>query len=504
MTANLRRLVPAVVVLVALAVVGVAAAFIKGPASGHASGTTAASDTTVLRQVPVTSAVRACPPGTTTSEDRVTLFAAPASAPAPASASASAPASARAGGSAFLSALPQGGGKATVSTLASQTAASTLSLLPVTATNDASKRQASAIDATGAMAQGVEAELADSSGLGAVRCGEPGSTIWFAGPGQSSGAGQIELYLMNVDSLAATVNVDVITDAGAVQSSNNAGITVPPHGLVTQSLTTEANGASVAAIEVRTSTGRVAADVSEGPSHGAGSWVPSAAPPSTSLVIPGVPPSGSSASLFLVVPGSGDARVKVTAITPQGRIQPFGSQSIDLPGQSASDVQLTATGGSAAALAITANVPVTAAVLVPSGSGSLGTFTAATAPISEQAVIAGNSTSGGATAQVVLSAPAAAARVSLTEVAEGGPAGTAQDVTVPAGRSVVVSVKAPRGARHDAPFTVVITPLAGSGQVYAARIETQDQNTVSILPARSALTSVGLPPVRQSYSAVSP
>lgn len=497
MIAALRKLVPAAVVLVALAVVGVAAAFLKAPATRPAATAGAGADAKVLKQVPISSAVRACPPGTDTGENRVALFAAPT------------PASG--GGSATLSALPQAGGntpadggRPAVSMPAGQSVVSTPSLLSVSATDNLKKRQASAVNATGVMAQGVEAEVADGSGLGVVRCGTPGSTMWFAGPGQSSGAGQIELYLMNVDSLAAMVDVAVITDAGAVQSSNDTGIAVPPHGLVAESLSAQANGASVAAIEVRTSAGRVAAAVSEGPSHGTESWLPAAAPPATSLVIPGVPPSGSSASLFLVVPGSADARVKVTAITTQGRIQPFGSQSIDLPGQSASDVQLTATGGSAAALVISCNVPVTAAVLVPSGSGSLGTFTAATAPISEQAIFAGNSASGGDTAQVVLSAPATAASLSLTEIAQGGPASPAQDVTVPAGRSVVVSVKDPKGAKHGAPFTVVITPRAGSGPLYAARIETQNQNTVSILPAQSALTSVGLPPVRQSYSAISP
>ena len=150
-----------------------------------------------------------------------------------------------------------------------------------------------------------------------------------------------------------------------------------------------ASGSSVVAIEVHTSIGRVAADVSEGASHGgAASWLPSAAAPSTQLVIPGVPPSGSAAGLFLAVPGTSSAKVNVLAITPRGQYRPFGSQSVDLPGESASYAALTPLGGTAAALEITSNVPVVAGVLVP-GSGA-GAFTAATGPISEQAVVAGN------------------------------------------------------------------------------------------------------------------
>jgi hypothetical protein len=152
-------------------------------------------------------------------------------------------------------------------------------------------------------------------------------------------------------------------------------------------------------------------------------------------------------------------------------------------------------------------VPVTAAVLVP-GSGA-GAFTAATAPISEQAVVAGNTTGSGLAASVALSAPAAAAQVRLTEIAQASSGGarltSSQVVSVKAGHTQVASVTAPRGARHGSPFAVVITPLAGSGPVYAARVETQGQNTiVSIIPAASALSTISLPPVRDSYSAISP
>ena len=62
------------------------------------------------------------------------------------------------------------------------------------------------------------------------------------------------------------------------------------------------------AIEVHTSIGRVAADVSA-ESHGATGWLPSTAAPSTRLVIPGVPPSGSTAGLFLADPGTSTAKV---------------------------------------------------------------------------------------------------------------------------------------------------------------------------------------------------
>jgi hypothetical protein len=383
-----------------------------------------------------------------------------------------------------------------------------LSLLSTPAAQSTSKKPATvlqgwSVTASGIMAQAMEAEETTGAGLASVRCGEPGSDIWFAGAGQQNGVSQIQLDLMNIDALAASVNVSIITDAGLVQAGAGTAITVPPHQTVTESLSSLTGGSSVIAIEVRASIGRVVANVSESSARGGtASWLPSTAPPSTQLVIPGVPPSGRPAGLYLVVPGGANARVSVQAITAQGHYRPFGSQTVDLPADSASYVPLTPLGGTAA-LELTANVPVTAAVLVP-GDG-LGTFTAATAPISEQAVVAGNTTGSGLSASIVLSAPAGPAQVRLTELTATADPSSSQVVTVMAGHTLTVPAALPKGAKHGSPFAIVIAPLAGSGPLYAARVETQGQNTVaSIIPAISALTTITLPPVRDSYDAISP
>ena len=496
---RLAHLIPAGVVVVALGAVA-GAAQLTHPAPPAASPAAAAS-----RQVAVTSAARACAPAP--GGGPVALIARPAGA-----GGAWRPATA---GRVELTALPPAGATLRAAGPVLAQSPGVLSLLTVPAGVSTGKQHASvaegwSVAASGPMAQAVEAELAQGSGLASVRCGEPGSDIWFVGPGQQNGAAQIQLDLMNIDSLAASVDVTTITDAGQAQAGNDDGITVPPHQTVTESLSSMAGGSSVVAVEVHTSIGRVAADVAENPPHGGtASWLPSTAAPSTQLVIPGVPPSGSTAGLFLAVPGTASAKVNVVAITPQGHYRPFGPQTVDLPGESAVYVPLTPLGGTAAALAITSNVPVAAEVLVP-GSG-VGAFAAATAPISEQAVIAGNTSGSGMAASVVLSAPAGAARVRLTEIAPassgaGGASVTgSQVVSVRAGHTLVASVTAPRGARRGAAFAVVITPLAGSGPLYAARVETQDQNTiVSIIPAASALTTIDLPPVRDSYTAISP
>lgn len=491
---------PAAVVLLALGALS-AVAQLDHPA-------VTAAPAAVTRPVMVSSAARGCPPALGGGSGTVASIAAPTAAAG----------SVVSGQAALTALLPSGLALQPVSPV-SLKSAGVLSLLTVPAASSTAKKSTQtpagwSVSASGTMAQAIEAEVAQSSGLAGVRCAEPGSDIWFAGPGQQNGASQIQLDLMNVDSLAANVDIRLITDAGPIQLGTGTGITVAPHTTMTQSLASAAGNSAVVAIEVHTTAGRVAADVSEGGPHGSTtSWLPSAAEPSTKLVIPGVPQSSSAAGLYLVVPGSVNAKVNVVAITPQGQFRPFSSQAVELPSESASYVALTPLGGAAAALEITSNVPVTAAVLVP-GSG-VGAFTAATAPISEQAVIAGNTTSSGLSASVVLSAPAGGARVRLTEIAEAtGSGATASTVgtaarasqvsSVPAGRTMVVPVKAPPGAKSGSPFAVVITPLAGSGPLYAARVQTHGQTVVSIIPAVSALTTISLPPVRDSYDAISP
>jgi hypothetical protein len=494
-----RQLVPAGVVLLAIALIaGIAQLARPAPAGPGPAGVSA-------RREAVTSAVRACPPVQGGGQGQVAFIGAaaePSSGPASGS------------GQAELVPLPLAGASLRAARPISQADAGALQMLTVPAAQSESKKDAPvlqgwSVTASGTMAQAMEAEEADGSGLATVRCGEPGSDIWFVGPGQLNGAAQIQLDLMNVDALAASVDVSVITEAGPAQAGDDSGITVPPHETVTESLSSAATGSSVVAIEVRTSIGRVAADVSESSHGGTTSWLPSTTAPSTRLVIPGVPPSGRAAGLYIAVPGSSNAQVSMLALTSQGAFHPSGTQTIDLPGDSASYVALTPLGGTASALELAANVPVTAAVLVP-GSG-LGAFTEATAPISEQAVVAGNTGPG---ATIVLSAPAAAARVRLTEIAVTPDAGTgaagtgatgSQVVSVRAGHTLAVPASAPPGARRGSAFAIVITPLAGSGPLYAARVQTQGQGTVvSIIPAVSAPATISLPAVRNSYDAISP
>jgi len=139
-------------------------------------------------------------------------------------------------------------------------------------------------------------------------------------------------------------------------------------------------------------------------------------------------------------------------------------------------------------------------------AGAPGAFTAATAAVQEQGVIAGNPGGPGSGSVLVLSAPRGAAQVRVTELPTGtGPAHVAPRVVqVAAGHSVVVTLPPPRASGRGFAFAVVIAPLAGSGPVYAGRVTSAGGVVRSILPVSSALTWVPFPPVRSALTTALP
>jgi Family of unknown function (DUF5719) len=520
----MRRLaLPGAVLLALLAVVLIAWGTQPGPARVAIQGDQGAA---------VTSITRSCPPAASgTAAGRITLVALPPGAADGASASARATA-APAGDATFRAVLAApgasgsttsgkpSGGKAAPDGPASPTSEPStpagtgtklpgppaVSALGAVATVTVPDGEGTAVAATGAMAGGFEAEQSDASGTGLVSCTHPGSDMWFVGTGQSDGATQTRLYLMNTGNVAASVDVTILTDTGQQNGLSNA-IAVAPGQFVTENITPFVSGSQALALHVQANAGQVAASVWQGDSAG-GAWLPQAAAPATTLVIPGLTVASSVARLFVVVPGSTDAQVKVMAYTPAGAVAQFPSTPVDASAGAATPATLNSLGASAAGLKLTSNVPIVAGVLVP-GTG-IGAFTTAVAPVTEQGVVAGNPAARGVTVGLLLTAPSAAARASISVISSDGTVTTPQGggtVTVAAGHSLAVAVPRPPGSRL--PFAIVVTPQAGSGPLYAVRVVTSGTGgmsapVTSLLPVPSALTSIELPPAENSYSAVMP
>jgi hypothetical protein len=359
------------------------------------------------------------------------------------------------------------------------------------------------IQASGAMARGLEAEQVAPGGKVSARCDGPGTDFWFVGPGAFS-VGHIQLFLMNVGSQPADVDVQAYTDAGPLQGSTDTGVAVAPHTMVTQSLEKMLHGTRMVALNVRTSVGQVVAAVEEttGAAH-SGAWLPESGTPGTRIVIPGMPPTAGTRQLFVTVPGTQDAHITLSAVTRKGSYHPTGGAGLDIPGGSVAQLSLSSLSAIYGAVEISSNVPVTASLLTPGGpKGTPGAFTGATPALQEQGVVAVNVSGGGAVSSLVLSAPWRAARVRVTEVGAGGgqgPTAPGKVVLVQAHHSLLQQLTAPPGTRRGSAFAVIVTPLPGSGPLYAGRVVMSSGRggaLQSVLPVSSALTVVPLPGVQ--------
>jgi hypothetical protein len=314
---------------------------------------------------------------------------------------------------------------------------------------------------------------------------------------------------MNTGSQPADAQVSVLTDVtnGAPLLGNaDNGITVPPHGMVVQSLGRMLQSSRIIALNVTTSVGQVAAAVRDSRSAGdSGIWLPATQAPARHLVIPGLPSTRGTPELYIAVPGSAAAELKVTAVTTKGSYQPTGGTGIDLLGGSAVSIGLGSLSGVSGAISISSNVPVAAAELVSGGpAGAPGALAVSSGPVLEQGVLADNPARSAGSTDLVLSAPGKAASVRITtattSVAAVGQQGTV--VQIPAGSSVVFPAGPPKGSKA-AEFALVVTPIAGSGPVYAGRIIATGRTVQSVLPVPSSLTWIPLPAVQNSLSAIS-
>jgi hypothetical protein len=500
----------------------------------HASSAAAAPGATSMAgsTAVVTSVTRTCPPpGPNTGQSHIAVIAVPGHAAAPAGAAqlsaipfaptatpTASPSGKTAGKSSGKTAKTTGkttpttgktagssGGTGNSAPGAAATdTVSTPGQLTVLAAPSATQYGGTEISAAGAMAQGFEAEQTTASGMGTVSCTHAGADMWFVGAGTAAGAPVTRLYLMNPGTVAASAEVTILTDAG-IQQGLNTAITVAPGQYIWENVTQYTAGSVVIGLHVQTSSGQVAAAVWQGGSGGSGgTWLPQASAPATQVVIPGLTTASSAARLFVVVPGSADAKVTVKALTAHGAFLPFGPTPEDAPAAASSSFALSSLGASAAALLLTSNVPITAGIAV-AGNG-VGSFSAAAAPVTGQGVVAGNPVGGQSSVGLVLSAPGSAVTATITVLPEAsGQAPAARVVQVPSGSTVAMAVQPPAGKQ---PFAIVVTPGAGSGPLYAARVVTSGSGlsgpVMSILPVPSAATEITLPPTRDSYLAIIP
>ncbi|NRQ34780.1 hypothetical protein HII36_23520 [Nonomuraea sp. NN258] len=296
-------------------------------------------------------------------------------------------------------------------------------------------------------------------GLAGVRCTEPAATTWLVGPGPAEA--DVRLYLTNADKAPALFDVQVHAAEGQVSGDQGVGLELAPGEHREIDLKTLAPAADVMAVGITTAFGRIAVAARATMADGGGvDWLPSATPPATRVVVPGIPGGGGRRQLLIAAPGENDALVRIKAVTEDAEYAMKGRESADVLAGSVAAVDVTTgIGGESAALVLDSNVPIVAgAIITGTGDRSDVAFTAGTPVLNLGSAVAVN----GAGSRLVLTALGGPGRARVQVVPAKGAAAAPVELDVPAGRTRSVKLKA-KGA-----FAVLVTPV--SGELYGARV----------------------------------
>ncbi|MER7170745.1 DUF5719 family protein [Streptomyces mesophilus] len=346
---------------------------------------------------------------------------------------------------------------------------------PVTAKAAGAESPALIGSAQGALAPGwtvqqtTEMPAGNGRGLLGLNCGAPDTDFWF--PGASTAEERADyVHLSNPDATAAVVDIELFGPEGALKSEVGEDITVPPHSSVPvllSTLTDEAEANVTAHVTAR--TGRIGAAVQVSDQKLGADWLPAAADPSGSVVLPGIPKDAESVRLVAFAPGDEDADLKISLAGATGSITPAGNESLHVKSGMTAAVDLgDVTKGEAGSLVLTPtdrSVPVVAALRVTRGTGAKQdvAFIPATASVGERATSADNRAKG---STLSLTAPHGEAKVRVTASdGSGGGTSVTQTYTVRGGTTLEVEPKVPSGLKGAYALTVETL----SGTVHAAR-----------------------------------
>lgn len=336
------------------------------------------------------------------------------------------------------------------------------------------------VDAAGPIAADVAAEVVTRAeagtrrGLAEARCIAAAPDMWFVGGTTVVGA-SASLLLVNPGDVPATADVSLLTTSGPVAPRSAQGVEVAPHGSLRLALESLAPEMPALATHVVVSSGRLAASLLDSRHRAKLSlgtdYVPLAAMPSRSAVVPGFVAGGGSRRVSLGVPGPDDANVQLEVVSSEGAFVPAGRNAVRVAAGTVASVDLAPVlAGRPAAVVVTSDVPVVAGgfsgVVDPYTQEGEFVWTAASPPLDGPAVIPDNRVHGQAGSALLLTAPQAAASVVLSGLSSGPRSVGLAPIAVPAGRTVVVRLQ---GLTPSGQFPLVITPAPGSGPVYGVR-----------------------------------
>lgn len=381
---------------------------------------------------------------------------------------------------------------------------------PVTARVEGGAAPALTGSATGTLAPGWTVQQSTvvtaggARGLLGLSCGAPDTDFWF--PAASTAKERQDyVHLTNPDDTAAVADIELYGPEGALKSQFTEGIPVPPRSTVPvllSTLTGEAAQRDVT-VHVTTRSGRVGAAIGVADDKLGSDWLPAAADPSSSPVLPGIPADATSVRLVAFVPGDDDADLKVQLATPTGTIVPAGGGTLHVKSGMTASIDLPdLTRGQAGSLLLTPSdpkkpAPVVAALQVVRGKGENTeiAFIPAVAAVSARATVADNRAKA---STLSLVATGAAAQVKVTASGgSGGGTAVSRTVTVKEGTTATLTDLVPEGLKGA--YALTVEPVSG-GKVYAARTLSVPEDGVAMFTVQPLVDDRGtveVPSARQ-------
>ncbi len=353
------------------------------------------------------------------------------------------------------------------------------------------------VTATGARAPGLIAGQQNDAagktvaGLAALPCLTPTADAWLTG-GSGEPGRQERLLLLNPGANSVTVDVDVFGKTGPIDAPGGRGIVVPPRARTSVLLDALAPDEASPAFHLVSRGGFVVAALND-------YWLDGVTPrgiedlaplatPGTRLVVPGIP-ADVPATVRVVGAGEKEALVQIRALTTDGpRALPGGRGVLRVPAGSVAELSIPAPDATLA-LEITADQPVTAAVLSAPKSGSdfgWSVASPATAAVSAAAYppLAADSPRHRTLALAAVDGPVTAQVT--TRAADGAP------------RTATIAVPADASRTFDVSDSIAVwvRPTSGAGQLHAA--------VTTSAPAGDDFVLAGLPlqPVRLTVTPV--
>ena len=379
-----------------------------------------------------------------------------------------------------------------------------LALRPSALVRKGSSYGAVLVNASGPGAGGVVATQASliPNGLGRglldVACRPPATDWWFAG---ADGGVRVEdrLWLVNAADTPANVAISFWSGRGPLSPPNTTGIVVAAHSALVRKLSDYAPDVPQVAFHVHANSGTVAVGVTDlrnlGDRPTGSDFLPPTLAPTRSSIVTGFMPGATYGLVDIVNPSNHDATVSLRVVTSTKDFAPAGHQSVVVRAGHTVRVDLSAIiATEVAAVAVDSDTPVTAAALTatrPTSGFTELAWLPAQAPLAGPAAIADNVPPFGQKVSLIVTAPATSARLRVANAT-----GSSATVSVPAGRTRNVDLRALFHAGATGPGPIVLTPL--SGAVYVIRTlyavgahgPLMAASTPMLLPAATELPAV--------------